>query len=71
VHRLGLELDVLPAASYLRYGRMWPGVELVDASAAVSAVRARKSAWELARMRTAGVQVMEAHRTARDTLRRA
>ncbi len=69
VRRLGLELDVLPAATYLRYGRMWPDVELVDVSAALLAVRSRKSDWEVARIRTACVQVMQAHRTARDTLR--
>ncbi|CAA9530506.1 MAG: Xaa-Pro aminopeptidase [uncultured Thermoleophilia bacterium] len=69
VRRLGLELDVLPAAAYLRYGRMWPDVELVDVSAALLDVRSRKSDWEVARIRAACGQVMAAHRTAREALR--
>ena len=52
--RLGLELDVLPAARYLDYGSRLPGYELADCSALVRRLRAVKSAWELDRIREAG-----------------
>ena len=55
--RIGLELDVLPARLYLGYGRRLPENELGDCSPAVRRVRARKSDWELARMRAAAEQV--------------
>jgi Xaa-Pro dipeptidase len=55
--RLGLELDVLPAASYLRYQRRLQGIELADCSGALRRIRAVKSAWELERIRVACEQV--------------
>ena len=51
--RLGLELDVLPAAQYLGYARRLPGFELVDCSAILRRQRAVKSEWELANVRRA------------------
>ena len=45
--RIGLELDVLPAARYLRYRDLLPDAELVDVSDVVAAQRAVKSTWEL------------------------
>ena len=54
---IGLELDVLPARLYLGYRRRLPDHELEDCSPAVRRVRARKSDWELARMRAAAEQV--------------
>jgi Xaa-Pro dipeptidase len=51
--RLGLELDVLPAASYLGYARRLERFELADCSGALRRVRAVKSTWELARIRAA------------------
>jgi Xaa-Pro dipeptidase len=57
---LGLELDVLPAGLYLGYARRLPDHELGDCSPAVRRVRARKSDWELARMRAACEQVRSA-----------
>jgi Xaa-Pro dipeptidase len=59
---IGLELDVLPAASYLRYAAMLPDRRLADAMPAVWAARAPKSAWELERVRAAceqGTAAME------------
>jgi Xaa-Pro dipeptidase len=53
---IGLELDVLPAASYLRYAAMLPDRRLGDAMPAVWAARAPKSAWELERVRAACAQ---------------
>jgi Xaa-Pro aminopeptidase len=55
--RVGLELDVLPAAQYLGYVRRLEGFELADCSAILRALRAVKSPWELAQMRTAADQL--------------
>jgi Xaa-Pro aminopeptidase len=55
--RLGLELDVLPAATYLGYGRRLEGFELADCSGALRRVRAVKSPYELERIRAACEQV--------------
>jgi Xaa-Pro dipeptidase len=54
--RLGLELDVLPSASYLRYGELLPGADLRDCMPALWSARSRKSEWELTRIRAACVQ---------------
>jgi Xaa-Pro dipeptidase len=54
--RLGLELDVLPVASYLRYREILPRAEFGDCMAALWSARSRKSEWELTRIRAACVQ---------------
>ncbi len=51
--RVGLELDVIPAALYLQYGRLLPEAELLDASPMVRNLRMIKSGYELSRMRAA------------------
>jgi Xaa-Pro aminopeptidase len=51
--RLGLELDVLPAAAYLRYCDLLPGAQPADCMPALWSARSRKSAWELERIRRA------------------
>ena len=51
--RVGLELDVLPAARYLDYAGRLAGFELGDCSPALRRVRTRKSPWELERIRRA------------------
>ncbi len=53
---VALELDVLPASSYLRYQALLPERRLVDAMPAVWAARMPKSEWELARIRAACAQ---------------
>jgi Xaa-Pro aminopeptidase len=53
ISRLGLELDVLPAAVYLRLAGMFDGVEIVDVSDDIRRVRAVKSDFEIERMRQA------------------
>jgi Xaa-Pro dipeptidase len=58
--RLGLELDVLPAASYLRYLELLPGVEPADCMPSLWSARSRKSDWELARIRLACEQTRQA-----------
>jgi Xaa-Pro dipeptidase len=57
---LAFELDVLPAAAYLGYVRRLDGYALADCSRLVREVRARKSAWELERIRAAAAQVRAA-----------
>ena len=54
--RLGLELDVLPAASYLRYRDLLPGAEVADCMPALWSARSRKSEWEVTRIRAACAQ---------------
>jgi Xaa-Pro dipeptidase len=58
--RLGVELDVLPAASYLRYQELLPGAELRDCMPALWSARSHKSEWELARIRAACLQSQDA-----------
>jgi len=53
LRRVGVELDVLPAALYLRQARAFPGVEFVDASDAIRRVRSVKRPWEVEQMRQA------------------
>lgn len=55
--RLGLELDVLPAARFLDYEARLPGFELTDCSAILRRLRAVKSRWELERIREAGAML--------------
>ncbi len=64
VRRLGLEMDVLPAARYLRYGQLLEGIELADGAEAIARVRAVKSPWEAGCMRRAAAQLGEAFRAA-------
>ena len=58
--RLGFELDVLPASSYLRYCGLLPGAEPADCMPALWSARSRKSAWELERIRLACEQTKAA-----------
>lgn len=51
--RLGLELDVLPAAVYLQYQSIFTDSELVDASLMIRLQRAVKSDYEIQRVRAA------------------
>lgn len=51
--RLGLELDVIPANTYLAYQQLLDGVELLDCSPLIRRVRATKSAYELDLIRCA------------------
>jgi Xaa-Pro aminopeptidase len=54
--RLGLELDVIPAALYLQYTRLFGDARLADISPGLRQVRAVKSAYELDLMREAARQ---------------
>jgi Xaa-Pro dipeptidase len=55
---IGLELDVLPAALYLHYSQnLWPGITVQDVTPLIRTVRARKSQWEIDRIKEACRQV--------------
>ncbi len=45
--KIGMELDVLPAALYFRYRDLFPGAEIVDLSADIKKIRMIKSSYEL------------------------
>ena len=66
---LGLEFDVLPVASYLRYARALPGVDLRDCMGALRPLRAVKSEWEVGRIRAAAEQIRIAYAAVPDVLR--
>lgn len=51
--RVGLELDVIPAALYLQYTRLLGDMELVDASHIIRKLRMIKSDYEISRIRKA------------------
>lgn len=55
LRRVGLEFDVLPVEQYARVGRLFPTMQLVDASRMIREVRMIKSAYEVARVRKAAV----------------
>ncbi len=64
IKTLGLEFDVLPVANYQRYVRALPGVEFRDCMPALRPLRARKSEWEVGRIRAAAEQIRIAHAAA-------
>jgi len=66
---LGLEMDVIPAALYLTYRRLFEDIQLVDVSHGIRRVRAVKSPHELSLMRQAAVLADEVAGTARDLIR--
>ncbi len=66
--RLGLELDVIPAALYQRFSSLVEGADWVDLGPLIREVRAIKSPYEIERTRAAGVQVGKVVDTARVVL---
>lgn len=69
IKSLGLEFDVLPVANYQRYIRALPGVDLRDCMPALRPLRARKSEWEVGRIRAAAEQIRIAHVATPELLR--
>jgi Xaa-Pro dipeptidase len=67
--RLGLELDVLPAARYLDYRTRLPAFELADCSPLLRRLRAVKSDWELDRIREAAAMLAGVADRVRSVLR--
>ena len=66
---LGLELDVIPAALYLAYRRLFEGIDLVDISPGIRQVRAVKSRYEQDLMRQAATLADEVAGAARGIIR--
>jgi Xaa-Pro dipeptidase len=58
--RVGLELDVLPAAYYVRIAKAFPGTEFVDLSGAIRTVRMIKSPYEAGQIRNAARMILDA-----------
>jgi len=57
LNTVGLEMDVVPAATYLRLVKQFPDTQWVDASGLVRDIRMVKSAYEIERMRRAAGQL--------------
>jgi Xaa-Pro dipeptidase len=53
-HKIGIELDVLPAKDYVRLQEIFAGVEIVDSSSLIKTIRKIKSAYEIDLMKQAG-----------------
>jgi len=66
--RLGLELDVIPAALFNRFAALVPEADWKDLGSMVRQVRAIKSPYETERIRAAGAQVGMVIDTAREVL---
>lgn len=66
---LGLELDVLPAAQYLRLQHMLQPARIEDVSPAIRTLRSRKSDWELAQLRATVPLAKAIYEAARDAIR--
>ncbi len=68
IKKLGFELDVLPAAQYFRYQKLFSPVEIVDASPLMRTVRMVKSAYELQILKEAAEFHGEVFSMIRETL---
>jgi len=66
---LGFELDVLPAAQYMRYQKLFEPAEIVDVSQFIRTVRMVKSAYELEIIRNAAELHGEIFSFIKDNLR--
>ncbi len=67
--RIGMELDVLPAAFLEKYRRVFPDADFRDATPLVRRVRMIKSAYEIEIMRDAARQVDTVYRKACEVVR--
>jgi Xaa-Pro dipeptidase len=52
--KMGIELDVLPAKDYVRLQEIFAGVEIIDSSSLIKAIRKIKSTYEIGLMKQAG-----------------
>ncbi len=52
--KMGIELDVIPAKDYIRLQEIFAGVEIVDSSSLIKAIRKIKSTYEIGLMKQAG-----------------
>jgi Xaa-Pro aminopeptidase len=60
LRRVGLELDVLPAAYYFKLARAFPDAVMVDASPAIRKIRMVKSPHEVAQIKKAARMIQDA-----------
>lgn len=67
--RLGLELDVLPAALFLNYQRLFQGISIVDASHLIRMVRSVKSEYEICIIESAALLADEVLVGVKDLIR--
>ncbi|MDJ0802891.1 MAG: Xaa-Pro peptidase family protein [Desulfobacterales bacterium] len=67
--RLGMELDVIPAALYLQYARLFEDAALTDISPGLRRIRAVKSEYELDLMREAARQADAVAGSVKDLIR--
>jgi Xaa-Pro dipeptidase len=67
--RIGFEFDVLPVARLERYEELLAPADVVDCSAIVRRLRARKSTWEIDRISRAARMVDDAFRHAPELVR--
>jgi len=58
--RVGVEMDVIPAAHYFRMTRSFPDMEFVDASPAIREIRMIKSPYEVDQIREAVKMILQA-----------
>ena len=65
---LGLELDVIPAATFTRFSTLFPGAQWRDLGPLARRIRAVKSPYEIERIRAAALQVEMVMKTAREIL---
>jgi len=66
---IGLEADVLPAALYFRYQKIFAGYQLVDLSGEIRQIRAVKSAYEINLLRQAAAVGKQVFDYAREIIR--
>ncbi len=66
---LGFELDILPAAQYLRYQKLFEPAKIVDASQLIRTVRMVKSPYEIQILREAADLHGEVFNMVKETLR--
>ncbi len=66
---VGLEMDVLPAATYLRLVKQFPDTQWADASGPIREIRMVKSPYEIERMRRAACQLRTMFDRAPEVLR--
>ena len=66
---LGIEMDVLPAKEYLRYGDLFKDIHLTDSSKLITGIRKIKSPFEIDLMKKAGEMGRRVYLEGREILR--
>lgn len=67
--RVGFELDVLPVAAFERFRQVFPGAQVEDVSPMIREIRAVKSPYEAAALRTCGGKLSALLSGARERIR--